>query len=389
MALPATDSGASGTSVGIGASLALNIITNTTRSEIEDGAALTGAGGVTVTASSTDTITTTAKNGAAGSVAVGAGIAIVIAKDQTTARIGSDAQTLDATGGLTMSASGSFAVVSEADAIAADKGGSVGIGATVVVNVAQDSFLADLARNVSAGGAISITGAGTASGQATAIASENGAPDTGSDSSSGSNGTADKETQNQSSFAHGEGGSESPDVAAPPSSNSELSSPSSKASGKSGGSSGESKVGIAAAVSVNVLTTSTIAEIDNGLTVTTTSGALTVGTTNQSSALALADGRATSNKVSIGAAVSLNVANVTNNATIGSSAHISAQGEQPIQLFTGGVLNGAGLALGPVQRFSDVADIAQLPCAENIGVAGGDLFDQARSGARHSHDEDG
>jgi hypothetical protein len=373
-AVPATDSGASGGKVGIGASLALNIISDTTQSEIQDGAALTGAGGVTVTASSPHTITTTAKNGAAGSVAVGAGIAIVIASDQTTARIGSDTQTLNASGGLTIAASGSFTVVSEADAKAADNGGSVGIGATVVVNVAQDSFLADLDRNVSAGGAVSITDAATASGQATAIASENGAPSTGTDSSSGSNGTADKETQNQSTFAHDEGGSDSPDVAAPPTSNSELSSPSSSASGESGGSSGESKVGIAAAVSVNVLTTSTVAEIDNGLTVTA-GGALTVGTTNQTSALALADGRATSNQNSIGAAVSLNVANVTNNATIGSSDTISAHGVNITALMTSGAVNdfstqGLGVAIG-----------SQVGVAGSVGINVITINTQASIGA--------
>ena len=78
-------------------------------------------------------------------------------------------------------------------------------------------------------------------------------------------------------------------MSAPPTSNSEMTSPSSSATSKSGGSSGQTKVGIAAAVAVNVLTTSTVAEIDNGLTVTA-GGALTVGTTNQTSALALADG---------------------------------------------------------------------------------------------------
>ncbi len=84
-------------------------------------------------------------------------------------------------------------------------------------------------------------------------------------------------------------------------------------------------MGVAAAVSVNVLTTSTVASIDENLTVKA-DGSLTVGTTNQSSALALADSRATQNKNSIGAAVSLNVANVTNTATIGASDVISADG---------------------------------------------------------------
>ena len=83
---------ATGGSLGVGASLALNIITNTTQSEVQDGAALTNAGNVTVTAGSSQTIITWAQNGAAGSVALGGGIAITIASDQTTATIGSDAR---------------------------------------------------------------------------------------------------------------------------------------------------------------------------------------------------------------------------------------------------------------------------------------------------------
>ncbi len=43
--------GGQGDTVGIGASLALNIVTNDTRAEIQDGAALTNAGNVTVTPS--------------------------------------------------------------------------------------------------------------------------------------------------------------------------------------------------------------------------------------------------------------------------------------------------------------------------------------------------
>ncbi|MFI5455223.1 MAG: beta strand repeat-containing protein [Isosphaerales bacterium] len=374
LALPAGV--ATGDSVGIGASLALNIITDTTQSEVQDGAALTNTGNVTVTASASHSIITWAQNGAAGKVAVGAGISIVIAGDQTTAYIGSDAQTLNASGGLTIGASGSFSVGSLADSTAATNGGTVGVGASVVVNVAQDSFLAELNRNVSAAGPIMITDAATGSSQATAIASENGAPPSSSNTDTGgSDGTADQESSNQSTFAHGEGGSDSPNVAAPPTSNSEMSSPSSSASGKSGGSSGESKVGIAAAVSVNVLTTSTVAEIENGLTVTTTSGALTVGTTNQTSALALADGRATSNKVSIGAAVSLNVANVTNDATIGSSATISAHGVNVTALMTTGQVNdfstqGLGVAIG-----------SQVGVAGSVGINVITINTQASIGA--------
>ncbi len=54
---------ATGGSLGVGASLALNVINNTTDSEVQDGAALTNAGNVTVTAGSSQTILTWAQNG--------------------------------------------------------------------------------------------------------------------------------------------------------------------------------------------------------------------------------------------------------------------------------------------------------------------------------------
>ena len=284
-------------------------------------------------------------------MALGGGIAIMIASGQTMATVGSDAETFGASGDLTIGASGSFTVNSVA-AAASDPTGSVGVGASVVVNVATDTFQALLDRSVIAGGAVSVTADPvTASSQAAAIASESGAPasspSSGQGSSSGSGGTADQETNNQAKFADKEGGSDTP---APPSSNSEMTSPSSSATSKSGGSSGQTKVGIAAAVAVNDLTSSTVAEISNSLSVTA-GGALAVGTTNQTSALALADGRATVNQASIGAAVSLNVVNVMNTATIGSSDTISADGVSVAALMASGAVNdfstqGLGVAIG-------------------------------------------
>jgi hypothetical protein len=349
-----TGSNGQGAKVGIGAALGLNILSNSTQSEIEDGVGLTNAGNVTVTASSSQSLNAWAQNGAEseGGVGISAGIAITLASDQTTARIGSDPQTLMASGAVSIGASATFANVALADATTA-AGANVGVGASVTVNLTKNSVLAELDRNVTAGGAVSVTAAATASSQATATASVEGGNGQGTDTSTGSNGTADTETQNQSGFAHDEASDPSvqaaDEVPAPPKANDELSSPSGEAKGKSGGEGGSTSVGIAGAVAINILTTSTVAQIDNGLTVTA-GGALTVGTTNQSSALALADARGVGigagttdlgngkfvstpptelpslDKYSIGAAVSLNVATVTNTATIGANDVINAAG---------------------------------------------------------------
>jgi hypothetical protein len=351
--------GATGGSVGIGASLGLNIITDTTESEVENGAALVDAGSVNLTANSPHTITTTAENGAAGATAVGAGVAIAIASDTTTASIGTDASTLNATGGLTISATGSFTLSNTADA-AVKAQGNVGIGATIALNVAQDSFSAKLERSVQAGGAISITASPTSSGSATATASEQGAPPSGQGGQ-----TADSDSSGQFSFAQFEGGTDFPKMSAPPamntvmngqsdSSSSQASSPSGQAGSQSGGSSGETSAGIAAAVAVNVLTSSAVAEIVSSaadpVSVTTT-GSLTVGTTNQSSATALGDGTAVKNKTSIGAAAALNVATVTNDAEIDPNASISAAGVTITADMSSGAVNdfsavGLGVAVG-------------------------------------------
>ncbi len=341
---------ASGGSLGIGASLALNVISDTTQSEVQDGAALTNAGNVTVTAAGTHAIVTWSQNGASGKVALGGGIAIAIVSAPTTAYVGSDTQTLNASGTVTIGASGAFSVNSVAAAATNTSGAGLGLGASVVVNVAQDSFQAELDRDVTTSGvgplgAVSITASPvTSSSQAAAIASEQGAPATappssGAGSGSGSGGTADEEAQNQSSFAHSEGGSDAPDVPAPPKANDETSSPSGDATSKAG-SSGATSVGIAGSVAINVLNTSTVARIDNGLNVEATAGgSLTVGTANQSSALALADSRADVNTDSIGAAVSLNVATVTNTATIGAGDAISADGVSVTALMPSDAVN--------------------------------------------------
>ncbi len=145
----------------------------------------------------------------------------------------------------------------------------------------------------------------------------------------------------------------------------------SDASNAAGGSTGATSVGIAAAVDVNVLTTSAVASIDNGLKVTSTGGSLTVQTANQASALGLADGRATatgkSSQTSIGAAVSVNVANVTNTATIGAGDTISAG--------PGGVTVAAGMVVGldgspMVNDFSDAEGRAS-PWASRAPVSRG------------------
>ena len=87
---PVNEGATSSGSLGVGASVALNIVPNTTSATIEDGATLTGASDLTLAATGNHTVTTTAVNGAAAKDGTGIGIsaAIAIVNNATTATIG-------------------------------------------------------------------------------------------------------------------------------------------------------------------------------------------------------------------------------------------------------------------------------------------------------------
>ena len=82
------DTPPSGGQVGIGASVALNIIANRSIAEIEDNAVLTGAGALSLSANAADAIDTEARAGAAGGVALTPAVALTMADDTTTAQLG-------------------------------------------------------------------------------------------------------------------------------------------------------------------------------------------------------------------------------------------------------------------------------------------------------------
>ncbi|WP_157199717.1 hypothetical protein, partial [Methylomonas koyamae] len=111
-ALP-ENNGAQGGSVGVGASVALNVVNTKTEASIADGAGLNGtAGNVLIEAVGAHNVKTVAKNGAgagaSGSgdgVGVGAGVALAIVDHDKTAYLGAGnlaSDTLNANGSVTI-----------------------------------------------------------------------------------------------------------------------------------------------------------------------------------------------------------------------------------------------------------------------------------------------
>ena len=194
-ALPVGTSG--GTSIGVGASLAFNLVGTQSSAEIDDGATIaggnmndTGVGAVTLIADANHAAVTTARQGTSGGTLgltpVGA---ISLVSDQTQATIGAIDGGLNAGGAVSVSAT----QVASESATASGKaaGGKADIGAAFAISLADDEVLATTSAGIDAGGAVTFAAAGSSLGSASATASAAGAaPASGSSSGSSSGGVA-------------------------------------------------------------------------------------------------------------------------------------------------------------------------------------------------------
>ena len=169
-----SDGGGKGEKVGVGASVGINVVNNTVNAEFTDGATWAGTAGLfSVTATSGDAVFTHAKNGASGgTAAIGVGASVAVINDTVTAYVGTG-DAISATGDVTVSATHTGAFKNQADAEA--NSDSVAIGASVAVDVVNDSITAEVARGIStSGGGFTLTANTTASSDAEAVAATGG-----------------------------------------------------------------------------------------------------------------------------------------------------------------------------------------------------------------------
>ncbi len=394
-----------GGKVGVGGSLALNIVNASSDAEVQDGVQLSDGTSAALNAGSSQTISTTTVAGASGDTAVAPSIAIAIGSSESTAYLGTvngQAQTgsttknsptvtglntagffngmsvtgpgipagttilsftsnsvtlsknatatgsaplnfgLNFSGGLTVSALHSGTNTASAAGNASTTG-KAGVGVALALNIVADSATASLNRNVTLTGstAANITAQNTDSGLAQGTASASGAsagdpnnPSTPQDK------PADQDVTDETTFGQSYNSPNSPEKnAAPESPDSAMnasanpSDSSDSASGKSSSEGGEgtAKVGVAAAIGVNYEKSSSIASVGNNVQLFDPSGAITVSSTNGTSAGAWALGTALSltskpPQNSIGAAVTLNIVLEVNDATVGDSASLQGTG---------------------------------------------------------------
>ncbi|HEX5588659.1 MAG TPA: hypothetical protein VFX65_00020, partial [Candidatus Limnocylindrales bacterium] len=310
---------ADGETTGVGASWAMTVVNDTTTARLPDGSVLTGADDLTVNATSTNTVTTEATGGAttgSGSFSLGAQIAVTVSNVTTSARIGTGSA-LTLTGALSETATQTATVTTKAKGAA--KGGTAALGAAIALSWANHFVDAQLQRDVSAVGAITVSAAGTSKSTTQADASSAGAEGKADADPNGTDSSG--KDINEKSDDNLKVATDASDASTgQPAGTSDTNTPEAKAD------SGGTKVTVAAAISMNLVDAIVRATIADGVTVTAT-GLVKVSSSANTDAKATADGSAKgvdddegSTAGSIGVAVAVNDVDLTNEASIGNGS---------------------------------------------------------------------
>ncbi|GGD47721.1 leukotoxin LktA family filamentous adhesin [Sinisalibacter lacisalsi] len=319
--------GASGATVGVGASVALNILANRSVAEVADGAVVTDAGDLTLSAAATHVAETKAEAGSSGGISVTPALALSLITNTTTARLGTGG-TQEVTGAVSVSAAQHSTITTEASGKAA--GTKAAIGASLALAIIDDRALATTARNIDADGAVSFNASGVSSSTLTAVASAAGAKDAeDEDAALDSDGESVDKTANKE-FEAGAGKQSTAgvgDVDQQGATNTAVTDKDSKDSRSAKTS--EGKVAVAAAVAINVQKQTVEAVVPDGVDITA-GGSITVASGATTGGEATSDGQAVkgedggTSQVGIGVAVSVNVVQETNTAYLGSGTHAGA-----------------------------------------------------------------
>ena len=165
-----------GSTSGIGASFALDVVNDTTTAGLPDSSTISGANNLTISSTDTDDSSTTANGGASagsGSFALSAQVAITLANVTTTASVGTGD---DLTIGGALNATAVQTASAKTIASGASMGGSATIGLSLALALVNDNVSSELLRDLTAGGAVSFSAAGVSNNDTEATASSTGSP---------------------------------------------------------------------------------------------------------------------------------------------------------------------------------------------------------------------
>ncbi|MFL5862259.1 MAG: hypothetical protein ACJ780_16000, partial [Solirubrobacteraceae bacterium] len=291
--------------VGVGASVAVNLVNDTTTTgalagaTAAEGAQLIHPGDISLTSTDTDALVIEAEGGADGGVAIAPTVAVSIPNVTTTASFGAG-PAIDSSGKIDAKAE------QETDLDSSAKGdftgSKVGIGISLSLAIPTDIVDASSARDLTgtdlafeASGASKVNGVAWASGQGESDSSSSGED---------VNGKADSQLNAAKSTQMADTGKTTSASKTPAATDSD---------------NGGASLSLAAAVTINIVTTSSTASFADGTHITA-EGPVTLKTAAHTTVLGESRGDTkTSAKVGIGAAVTINVINLTNTATTGAA----------------------------------------------------------------------
>ncbi|HBG01655.1 MAG TPA: hypothetical protein DDW87_08795, partial [Firmicutes bacterium] len=370
-ALP-TEAGASGATVGVGASAAVNVATNDVLAEVADGIQVKGARNVNVIARGEHTMETEAKAGSAGGISVTPVVAISAGNNSVIARLGTSTHVLSLNGDLLVAAHNIGNTTTKAEG--GSDGETAAIGAAIAVNLVEDFASALTQRSIQAGEDAQFRAVNSSTSQAEAIASAKGGKEADEDTPGDG---VDKNIAGQVGFARDKQGSAASDKEA------------------ASASTDEGAISVAAAISVNLAESKAQAGVPDSVNIVV-GGALTIETENTTDAAAKADGSAvdSTTQVGIGAAVAINQADSVNKAYLGQGTHQAgsltvsattpAENKSSVEATAGAGSSKVGIAGAVGINMVDNTVEAQLNPATSIAITGGDVTVQAQNDATHT-----
>ena len=256
-------------------------------------------------------------------------VALLITKDDhVLARLGTGSA-LTSAGAVAVNATHINRIFTEGNAEAAGKDTAVGIDISINVVVGWDTT-AESARNVTAA-SVEVLASSDIRSEAKAVASAKGSSD--SDTKSGDE-NANSQVNGDNPNTKDKGTGALPSSSGGTDTNNGTTGANSKSSSESG--SGGGGTGVAGAIAVNWVVMTSSARITADRTVTATTGAVTVRALSQVDATARAMGSAIDleNDTGVGAAVGLNVQDLTNTASIGTDAVVNGNAGVTVEAIT-------------------------------------------------------
>ena len=298
--------------VGIGAGVGVNIVNDSDSATIGDGATLTGARDLTLEASTESSMTTFAKSGSAGAIAVTPVVAVGISNVSTHADLGTGSL-LTLTGAYSATATQSAGVDSTT---LGDTTSNGAIGASVSVNTADHQVTAQTKRSLTAVGSALFRAVGSSTTSSYSWAGTAGAPDKDTSTTGSVNDLADSYLTMGNNLAGSKGAKPGKDAKTP------------TASTADPNSSQPAPLSVAAAIAFNLVKTVSNVSLPGTVTIIVSGGPLTLSSSANTDASATGDGETGTNgaALAIGAGVGLNLATVDNLADIAAGATVRAVG---------------------------------------------------------------